>query len=152
MKVSLRTSKAPGIQHYDPPPPLAPLDRAASLKPSSGKCCPWKAPPSYRTYFKVSIDDLEPSTDLPRGNMVDANRDGFAKNDRPAKGFGSLDNFSPVIRRTGDVSFPGMLIKRILCGEDAILNNVDQSEALLGRLGGVAGVDEGEDTCAPHYH
>lgn len=37
------------------------------------------------------------------------------------------------------LSFPGMLIKRILCGEDAILNNVDQSEAELARLGGVAG-------------
>lgn len=34
------------------------------------------------------------------------------------------------------VSFPGMLIKRILCGEDAILNNVDQSQAVTGRLGG----------------
>ena len=48
--------------------------------------------------------------------------------------------------------FPGMLIKRILCGEDAILNNVDQSEARLGRLGGVAGVDEGGDTCTAYYH
>lgn len=40
-----------------------------------------------------------------------------------------------------------MLIKRILCGEDAILNNVDQSEAQTRRLGGVAGADEGLDTC-----
>lgn len=55
----------------------------------------------------------------------------------------SRKNFSRVIKRSGDVSFPGMLIKRILCGEDAILNNVDQSEARLGRLGGVAGADEG---------
>jgi len=61
-------------------------------------------------------------------------------------------NFSRVIRRTSDVSFPGMLIKRILCGEDAILNNVDQSETLLGRLGGAAGAGEGETRVAYHHY
>lgn len=55
-------------------------------------------------------------------------------------------------RARGDVSFPGMLIKRILCGEDAILNNVDQSETRPGRLGGVAGADEGETRAAHHYY
>lgn len=55
-------------------------------------------------------------------------------------------------RAHGDVSFPGMLIKRILCGEDAILNNVDQSEPRPGRLGGVAGADEGETRAAHHYY
>lgn len=44
-----------------------------------------------------------------------------------------------------------MLIKRILCGEDAILNNVDQSEAPPGRLEGAAGAGEGE-TRATHHH
>lgn len=63
----------------------------------------------------------------------------------------SRQNFSRVIKRPGDVSFPGMLIKRILCGEDAILNNVDQSETQSGRLEGVAGADEGE-TCAAHHY
>lgn len=41
-----------------------------------------------------------------------------------------------------------MLIKRILCGEDAILNNVDQSEAELARLGGVAGAPAKGETRA----
>lgn len=45
-----------------------------------------------------------------------------------------------------------MLIKRILCGEDAILNNVDQSEIPPGRLGGVAGAGEGETRAAHHYY
>lgn len=44
--------------------------------------------------------------------------------------------------------FHGMLIKRILCGEDAILNNVDQSEAELARLGGVAGAPAKGETRA----
>lgn len=64
----------------------------------------------------------------------------------------SRQNFSRVIKRPGDNSFPGMLIKQILCGEDAILNNVDQSETRPGRLGGVAGADEGETRAAHHHY